>query len=120
MNQFEATVRHDGPMVILDLVGTIDGGAEGALDAAYDRADEVRAATVALDFTRVEYINSTGIALLVSLLAKARRDSRPVMAWGLTEHYREIFEITRLADFLEVVTDEQSARAASDMTTGEG
>ncbi len=78
-----------------------------------------RARTVALDFTNVEYINSTGIALLVSLLAKARRDGRPVVAWGLTDHYREIFEITRLADFLEVVADEQSARAVAGVATGE-
>ena len=56
----------------------------------------------------------------MSLLAKARRDSRPVVAWGLTDHYREIFEITRLADFLEVVTDEHAARAATGITTGEG
>ena len=72
-----------------------------------------------LDFTGVEYINSTGIALLVSLLAKARHDDRPVVAWGLTDHYREIFEITRLADFLELVADEQAARATTGSATGE-
>ena len=64
-------------MAIIDLAGTIDGGADAALDAAYDACDEPGAGTVALDFTKVEYINSTGIALLVSLLAKARRDGRP-------------------------------------------
>ena len=120
MNQFEASVRPGGGMAIIDLAGIIDSGAEAALDAAYVSCDEMGALTVALDFTQVEYINSTGIALLVSLLAKARRDARPVVAWGLTDHYREIFEITRLADFLEVVADEHSAQAAARMTTGEG
>jgi anti-anti-sigma factor len=122
VTEFQASVRQEVPMAIIDLAGTIDSGAEAELDAAYARSDEMGAATVALDFTNVDYINSTGIALLVSLLAKARRDGRPVLAWGLTDHYREIFEITRLADFLEVVADEQSARAAADtaMTTGEG
>ncbi len=90
--------------------------AEAAIDAAYAAGAEQQARTVALDFTAVEYINSTGIALLVALLARARKDGRPVLAWGLTDHYREIFEITRLADFLEVVPDEQSARAASETT----
>ena len=120
MNQFDALVRQDGEMATVDLAGVIDGGADGALEAAYARCDELGAGTVALDFTKVEYINSTGIALLVSLLAKARRDGRPVVAWGLTDHYREIFELTRLADFLEVVADERAARAASGTTTGEG
>jgi anti-anti-sigma factor len=100
-------------MAIIDLTGTIDGGAEHELDAAYAQSDEAGAQTVALAFDGVDYINSTGIALVVSLLARARRDGRPVWAWGLTDHYREIFEITRLVDFLEVFADEQSARAAS-------
>jgi anti-anti-sigma factor len=120
MSQFEAVVRPGVEMAIIDLAGIIDGGAESALDVAYERCDAQGAKKIFLDFTEVEYINSTGIALLVSLLAKARRDERPVMAWGLTDHYREIFEITRLADFLEVVTDEQTARAAIGTTTGEG
>ena len=120
MNEFDAQVRIDGAMAVIDLRGTIDSRAEAALEAAYGDCDQGGAGTVALDFTKVDYINSTGIALLVSLLAKARRDSRPVVAWGLTDHYREIFEITRLADFLEVVTDEQAARAVAGITTGEG
>ncbi len=120
MNEFEASVRQEGTMAIVELTGMIDGRADGALEAAYGRCDELGADTVALDFTSAEYINSTGIALLVSLLAKARRDERPVVAWGLTDHYREIFEITRLADFLEVVADEQAARVATGTTTGEG
>ncbi|MFL6204928.1 MAG: STAS domain-containing protein [Acidimicrobiales bacterium] len=120
MNEFEATVRQEGATATVDLTGMIDGGADAALDAAYGRCDALDASAVALDFTRVEYINSTGIALLVSLLAKARRDGRPVVAWGLTDHYREIFEITRLADFLEVVADEQAARVVTSATTGEG
>jgi anti-anti-sigma factor len=122
VTDFEASVRAVGDpgMITIDLVGTIDGGAEAALDAVYAQCDAHAARAVGLDFTRVEYINSTGIALLVSLLAKARRDDRPVAAWGLTEHYREIFEITRLADFLEVATDEQAARTAAGVTSDEG
>ncbi len=120
MKPFEAVVRPGAEMAVIDLSGTIDGGAEPALDAAYEGCDALGATGIFLDFTEVEYINSTGIALLVSLLAKARRDGRPVMAWGLTDHYREIFEITRLADFLEVVVDEQVARAAVGTTTDEG
>jgi anti-anti-sigma factor len=120
VSDFEARVRIERPMATIDLSGIIDGGAESALDAAYVECDEAAAGTIGLDFTRVDYINSTGIALLVSLLAKARLDDRPVTAWGLSDHYREIFEITRLADFLEVVPDEQTARAATGTATGEG
>jgi anti-anti-sigma factor len=55
-----------------------------------------------LDFANVDYINSTGIALIVRLLAEARRDHREVIALGLSDHYREIFRITRLSDYLTI------------------
>ncbi len=64
-----------------------------------------------LDFTAAEYINSSGIALVVSVLARARSEGRSVAAIGLSDHYRQIFEITRLSDFIEVCTDLESALA---------
>jgi anti-anti-sigma factor len=66
---------------------------------------------VLLNFADVEYINSTGIALIVGLLARARKHGTRVLAAGLSEHYREIFEITRLADFMELYPDEEGAVA---------
>ena len=61
--------------------------------------------TVVLDFAAVDYINSTGIALIVSVLARARAERRKVVACGLSPHYREIFDITRLSDFIELFPD---------------
>ena len=66
------------------------------------------AGTVEIDFTEVDYINSTGIALVVRVLAEARRDERAVRAVGLTEHYKQIFTITRLSDFMTIVDDEET------------
>jgi anti-sigma B factor antagonist len=116
VNHFEATVRREMGMTIINLSGTIDGGAEPELTAAYAQSEDESTTTVALSFDDVDYINSTGIALVVSLLAQARRDGRQIVAWGLTDHYREIFEITRLVDFLEIFADEQAARSACDTT----
>ena len=62
-----------------------------------------------LNFDDVGYINSTGIAVIVGLLANARAHAIPLSACGLSDHYREIFEITRLADFLAIEPDEESA-----------
>jgi anti-sigma B factor antagonist len=90
---------------LIELHGDIDGGARDALNAAYDSAGE---GALLLDFADVEYINSTGIALIVGLLARARTDRRPVSARGLSAHYREIFEITRLSDFMTILTEEPS------------
>ena len=88
---------------IITLSGEIDGHAADIMTGAYERAvAEGDPATVVLDFAAVRYINSTGIALIVSVLARARSQRRKVVASGLSEHYREIFDITRLSDFIEL------------------
>lgn len=108
--RIEATVRTANGMAIIDLDGEINAFAESALVAAYLEASEIQPGAVALNFSRVDYINSTGIALIVSLLARARKDKRRVTAFGLSDHYAEIFEITRLSDFMQIVPDEATAR----------
>ena len=99
----EARVQRGDGIATVALAGDVDGGAREALDAAYTEA--AGAATLLLDFGDVAYINSTGIALIVGLLARARAQERPVSACGLSEHYREIFEITRLSDFMTILAD---------------
>jgi anti-sigma B factor antagonist len=101
--QFGAEVTEIPDEVRMRLSGDLNGKADETLAAAYERVTELGPRRVSLDFGRVGYINSTGIALVVRLLAEARRDGRVVRAFGLTEHYREIFRITRLSDFMEIV-----------------
>jgi anti-anti-sigma factor len=94
---------------VIDLTGDVNRGAEESLDAAWARATRDRPHAVVLNFEGAGYINSTGIALIVGLLARARATGLDVRAFGLSSHYREIFEITRLADFLAINPDEDSA-----------
>ena len=99
----EAEVRMLPGGAVIVLSGEIDGHAADTLTAAYERAvADGDPATVVLDFAAVQYINSTGIALIVSVLARARSQRRSVVASGLSDHYREIFDITRLSDFIEL------------------
>ena len=105
----EVRVRHLTALAVLDLGGDITSQAQQDLAAAYDKAVEIDPSAVLLNFSAVSYINSTGIALLVGLLARARSENRRVLACGLTPHYTEIFEVTRLADFMDLHTYEDSA-----------
>lgn len=98
----EATVRADGGTAHVVLVGRLDRDGDDAMAAAYDAVRGLGSTAVVLDFGATGYINSTGIALIVRLLAEARRDGRSVRATGLTEHYLEIFRITRLSDFMDL------------------
>jgi len=105
-SELQASVReHDGVPVI-DLTGDVNAHAEDALNDAYARATAGGAGAVVLNFAGADYINSTGIAVIVGLLAQARTSGIEVKAVGLSDHYREIFEITRLADFMTIADKE--------------
>jgi anti-sigma B factor antagonist len=100
---FSAEITEVPDEVRVRLTGDLNARADEMLADAYSQVVALGPHRVTLDFGHVGYINSTGIALVVRLLADARRDGRTVRAIGLTEHYREIFRITRLSDFMEIV-----------------
>jgi anti-anti-sigma factor len=109
VRHLDAEVRQERGVVVLDLRGEINGFAQEALDVAYAEAESNDPEAILLNFEGVDYINSTGIALIVGLLAKARVSKRRLVAYGLSDHYVEIFNITRLSDFIGVFPDEESA-----------
>jgi anti-anti-sigma factor len=106
---FTAEVRFRGGVAVIDLAGQLDGQADAVLTEVYGQAARTDVAAVLFDFADVTYINSTGIALVVGLLAQARKRALAVLVCGLSEHYQHIFEITRLADFMTFFPDEDAA-----------
>jgi anti-anti-sigma factor len=113
-SELQASVRERDGMAVIDLTGDLNSSAEDALNEAYAEATGAGAGAVVLNFERAEYINSTGIALIVGLLAQARANRVEMKAFGLSDHYREIFEITRLADFMTITDTEDGAMSAAD------
>jgi anti-anti-sigma factor len=118
-NLSEASVRRQGGVSVIDLRGDIDRSAEEVMSRAYEEAIADGALDIILNFENVGYINSTGIAVIVGLLARARTEKRTVTACGLSPHYEEIFQITRLADFMRMFPDEASAVATRSSTAKE-
>ena len=102
--QFSAAVTKRGKGIVVVLTGTVNRDAKELLEAAYEEARS-EPGEILLDFGSVDYINSTGIAVIVGILAMARAEQREVGAFGLTDHYKEVFEITRLADFMHIYED---------------
>jgi anti-anti-sigma factor len=111
-----ASVRREPAGAVLDLRGEINGFSQEALDAAYAEAEAKDPEALILNFEEVDYINSTGIALIVGLLAKARASKRKLLAYGLSDHYVEIFNITCLSDYIGVYPDEQSALSGASVS----
>lgn len=107
----EVHIRYQAGIAIIELHGEVNAGAENVLKEAYTTVERQNIQVILLNYSQVNYINSTGIALIITLLAQARKSQRILLACGLSEHYIEIFQITRLIDFMRVFPDEASALA---------
>ena len=107
-----ARVRNQPQVAIIDLSGGINAQGEETLYRAFAEAERLNPKMILLNVTRVGYINSTGIALIVGLLSKTRESQRKLGICGVNDHYREIFRITRLAEYMAVYHDEASALQA--------
>jgi anti-sigma B factor antagonist len=99
---------------VIDITGDVTAASEDVLLEAYDRAGTDGVTAIVLDFTALEYMNSGGIGLLVMLLVRAQRQGQKVLAFGLSEHYRQIFELTRLDEGIGIHATEAEALAAAE------
>ena len=97
---------------VIDVKGEITSFAENVLMDAYTQATSGGAKVIILNFEGLEYMNSGGIGLLVTMLIRANRQEQTLLAYGLTEHYQQIFELTRLNEAINIFDTEAEALAA--------
>src|SRR5271165_4592708 len=103
-------VRYPGQEVaVIDITGEVTSACEPILMSAYEAASGPTTQRVVLNFSGLEYMNSGGIGMLVTLLVRANRQHHELAAYGLSDHYRQIFELTRLDEAIAIHEDEQSA-----------
>jgi anti-sigma B factor antagonist len=96
---------------IIDIEGEITAHAENILMDAYTQATSGGAKTIILNFSQLHYMNSSGIGLLVTLLIRANRQKQRLLVFGLSDHYCQIFELTRLNEAIEILETEDEALA---------
>jgi anti-sigma B factor antagonist len=108
--------RLSGLASVIDVHGAITATSEATLMNAYNDATSDSTRAIILNFNDLEYLNSSGIGLLVTLLVRAQRQKQRLLAYGLNDHYRHIFELTRLNDAIGIYATEPDALAAVSAT----
>jgi anti-sigma B factor antagonist len=107
-------VRRVNPAAsIIDIKGDVSAFAEDVLMEAYTEANTPTTRSIILNFSELAYMNSSGIGLLVTLLIRVNRQKQHMLTYGLSEHYRHIFELTRLSDAIKIYDTEEQALAAT-------
>jgi len=115
MSQAKVTVsvRKPNPQAgIIDIQGEVTATAETALMEAYAQASNGNTRAILLNFSGLEYMNSSGIGLVVTLLIRVNRQKQRLLACGLSDHYKQIFELTRLNEAIGIYDTEAEALAA--------
>lgn len=97
---------------VIDIHGEINAFAENALMDAYTQVTSQGARAIILNFSGLDYMNSSGIGLLVTLLVRVKRQNQRLVACGLNDHYKQIFELTRLNEAITIYPGETEALAA--------
>jgi anti-sigma B factor antagonist len=90
---------------VVDIKGEVTAACEPVLMSAYEAAGGASTAKLVLNFGGLEYMNSGGIGMLV----RANRQHQQLAAYGLSDHYKEIFELTRLDEAITIYDSEESA-----------
>lgn len=100
---------------IIDIRGEISAAAADMVMNTYGQASRATTHVIILNFTHLTYMNSSGIGLLVTLLIRARQQHLYLFCYGLSDHYRHIFDLTRLSDMLKIYTSEDEALAHANL-----
>ena len=104
------TVRDTAPGVrTIDIRGELTAASEPDLLGTFAEAASGDTQTIALNLSELEYMNSGGIGLLVTVLIRAQRADQNLLAYGLSDHYRQIFSLTRLDEAIQIFDDEAAA-----------
>ncbi|MEZ4767890.1 MAG: STAS domain-containing protein [Caldilineales bacterium] len=106
------SVRRVNGASVIDIVGEVNAAADDALSAAFNQASQDGVKVIVMNFTGLEYMNSSGIGVLVTLLIRAQRNKQKLRAYGLSDHYKQIFALTRLNEAIGIYDTEAEAVSA--------
>ncbi len=101
------------PVTVLRFEGDIASTSKDAVLGAYQALPKESTKLILLDFTSVDYINSSGIALVIQLLIEASNAGQKVYAFGLSAHFTKVFTMVGITKYAGLFpTNEAEALAA--------
>ena len=100
------------PVAILRFEGDIASTSKDAVIGTYQGLPKESTKLILLDFTRVDYINSSGIALVIQLLIEASHAGQTVCAFGLSPHFTKVFTMVGITKYSRLFPNEAEALAA--------
>ena len=98
-------------ITVIRFTGDITSTSQAAVTGTYEALPE-SAKRILLDFSKVEYLNSSGIALVIQMMIAASKKSQTIVTFGLNPHFRKVFTMVGITKYTSLHPDEKSACAA--------
>jgi anti-sigma B factor antagonist len=112
VSQRTATAASGSNVAILSFAGDIASTSKDSILEAYHGLDG-GITNVLLDFSGVDYINSSGIAIIIQMLLESHAAAkRRIGIFGLTPHFSKVFNMVGVAKYATISPDEATALAA--------
>lgn len=106
----EITTNRQNEVWSIGVTGDLTRNSESLFFAAYPwmhGQNDIK--YIVFDMSKLTYVNSAGIALLIRFVREAQQRNYSTFAFGVSPHYQKIFRIVGLTSFLELFPDEYSA-----------
>lgn len=100
VQKFQVKVELDNPNAIMTMSGDLTHDCEKYMSDAYEKVASQKAKNILLDFTQVDYINSAGMSVIITLLTKAQNAEQSLIACGLSSHFLKIFDMIGLLKYI--------------------
>lgn len=107
----EVGYRQEGKLGFLDFPKDVTAQTRETAYKAYNALAVLKVDLVAMNFVSSDYLNSAGIGLVISLVEDATQAGRKVFAYGLSSHYKKLFNMVGLTERVIMVKDEEEARS---------
>ncbi len=105
----EIQKRKEGDVTILSLDGRLDLTSASSLKDASKDILENDSKKMILNLDGVDFINSSGLGALVSILKEVRSSQGSMRLSNLAPYVKEIFDITQLTNIFDIFSDEKQA-----------
>ena len=100
------------PVAVLRFEGDIASTSKDAVLGTYQGLAKATNKIVLLDFTKVDYINSSGIALVIQMLIEASNSGQKVYAFGLSAHFTKVFTMVGITKYAGLFPTQAEALTA--------
>lgn len=112
VSQQQLTGASGQQITCLRFTGDISSASKDAIVDTYQALDKASNKHILLDFKGVEYLNSSGIALVIQVLMEANKFGQSIAICGLTPHFTKVFTMVGITKYASLFPDEAAALAA--------